>query len=195
MGEQRKQYRLLFLALTALVVFCVITGTALYATSTMEFCSTACHEMNVHAEELRYSPHAKDADGKIITCTQCHIPAGLGPDYFAVKTYSGLKDLYVHLTEKPDSLNRVALQPVARRFIDDDNCLKCHEDLYKDAKKEKPISELGKLAHDAYLGKNGQAKSNCAGCHINMAHLPEFDRRLDVNKEFTARIEKKEALR
>lgn len=67
--------------------------------------------------------------------------------------------------------------------------------MYKDAKGEKPVSEIGKLAHEAYLGKNGQAKSNCAGCHINMAHLPDFDRRLHVNKKFVERMDKKEALR
>jgi nitrate/TMAO reductase-like tetraheme cytochrome c subunit len=177
------------------LIFFLITGFTLRSTSSMEFCSSACHEMKIYAEELTYSPHAKDADGKPIACAQCHIPAGYGPDYLAVKTYSGLKDVYIHVTEKPDSLNRIALQPVARRFVDDDNCLACHADLYKDAKGEKPVSELGKLAHNAYLGKDGKTKSGCAGCHVNMAHLPEFDRRLDVNKEFAERIEKREALR
>jgi len=195
MDDKKNQYRTAFILLGAFVVFCGVTGYALHATSTMEFCSSACHEMKIYEEELRYSAHAKDADGKPIACNQCHIPIGYGPKYFAVKTYSGLKDLFVHVKDKPESLNRVELQPMARRFIDDDNCLKCHADLYKDAKNEKAISELGKLAHDAYLGKSGQAKSNCAGCHINMAHLPEFDRRLDVNKEFAERLEKKEALR
>lgn len=195
MVEKRSQYRTAFLALGACVVVCCVSGFALYATSTMEFCSSACHEMEIYAEELRYSPHAKDADGKVISCSQCHIPSGIGPDYFAVKTYSGLKDLYIHIVHGPDSLERAHLQTSARRFIDDDNCRKCHEDLYKDAKNEKAISELGKIAHDAYLGKNGQAKSGCAGCHINMAHLPDFDKRLDVNKEFAERMEKKEALR
>ena len=195
MGKQRNTYRTAAILGALAVLVCAGTGIALYATSTMAFCSSACHEMELYAEELRYSPHAKDVDGKIIACNQCHIPVGFGPKYFAVKTYSGLKDVFVHVTERPDSLNRVELQPVARRFVDDDNCLKCHEDLYKDAKGEKPISELGKISHDAYLGKNGQAKSNCAGCHVNMAHLPEFDRRLEVNKAFAERIEKKEALR
>lgn len=194
MGEKQKRYRLAALGLGVFVVFCVVTGFALHATSTMEFC-TSCHEMHAQAEELRYSPHAKDKDGNPITCSQCHIPPGFGPDYLVVKTYSGIKDLCVHFFVQPEVLVRVELQPVARRFVSDANCLKCHEDLSKDAKGEKPISELGKLSHDAYLGKNGQAKSNCAGCHINMAHLPEFDRRLDVNKAFAARIQNKEALR
>lgn len=195
MVEKRNQYRVTVFALGLFVVFCAVTGYALKATSTAEFCAMTCHEMKIYEEELRYSSHAKDTDGNPITCNQCHIPVGYGPKYLAVKSYSGIKDLFVHFAHSPDSLDRAASQPVARRFIDDDNCLKCHADLYKDAKNEKAISELGKLAHDAYLGKNGQAKSNCAGCHINMAHLPEFDRRLDVNQAFAERLEKKEALR
>ncbi len=110
-----------------------------------------------------------------------------------MKTYLGAKDLYVHLADQPESLDRAALQKSARRFMDDDNCLACHEDLYKDAKGEKEISAIGKLAHDAYLGKNGQARSNCAGCHINLAHLPEFDQRLDINAGFKSRLLKEEA--
>ncbi|MDR0339584.1 MAG: NapC/NirT family cytochrome c [Desulfovibrio sp.] len=195
MGEKSNSYRKAAVALGVFVVLCAVSGYALHATSTMEFCSSACHEMEIYAEELRYSAHAKDADGNVIDCVQCHIPAGFGPKYLAVKSYSGLKDLLVHFAETPESLDRAARQPVARRFIDDGNCLSCHEDLYKDARKEKAISELGKIAHDNYLGKNGKARSNCAGCHINMAHLPDFDRRLDPNKKFAERMDKKEALR
>ncbi|MDL2316200.1 NapC/NirT family cytochrome c [Desulfovibrio sp. OttesenSCG-928-A18] len=195
MGEKKTNYRLAAVILGGVVVLCAVSAFALQATSTYEFCSATCHEMNVHAEELRFSSHAKDKDGKRIDCVQCHIPAGFGPRYFSVKTYSGLKDLYVHFFGDPDNLYRAELQPVARRFIDDANCLACHADLSLDAKGEKPISAIGKLAHDAYQGKNGQARSNCAGCHINLAHLPEFDRRLTVNTEFTSRILHKEALR
>lgn len=194
MGEKKFNSRLVGIGAVALVIFCAVTAYGLKATSTVAFC-TSCHEMQVHAEELKYSSHVKDKDGKEITCSDCHIPAGYGPRYLSVKIYSGMKDLFVHFVEQPDSIDRAAQQPVARRFMDDANCLRCHEDLYKDAKGEQKISDVGKIAHDAYLGKNGQAKSNCAGCHINLAHLPEFDRRLEVNKEFASRILKQEAQR
>jgi cytochrome c-type protein NapC len=69
----------------------------------------------------------------------------------------------------------------------DDNCLVCHQDLYKNVKSE-PISEIGKLCHDAYLGKNGETGSRCAGCHQNLAHLPEFDRRYLVNAKFATKF-------
>lgn len=194
MDEKKRNYRAALIGGIALVALLAVTAFSLKATSTVEFC-TSCHEMKVHAEELKYSTHAKDKDGKAIICSDCHIPAGYGPRYLSVKIYSGMKDLYVHFVEQPESVNRAEQQPVARRFLDDANCLRCHEDLYKDAKGEKEVSREGRLAHDAYLGKNGQARSNCAGCHINIAHLPEFDRRLDVNKEFAERIQKQEAYR
>ena len=191
MAEKRRQYRTAVLVLGLFVVFCGITGYALQATSSTEFCMS-CHEMTPYRQELRFSSHAKDKDGKDIGCAQCHIPRGVGPRYLAVKMYSGIKDLAVHLWSKPDSLNRAHAQAVARRFVDDANCLVCHQELYKNAKNDAPVSEYGRLAHDAYLGKNGTTKRNCAGCHINLAHLPTFDRRLEVNAKFTARLQQEE---
>jgi nitrate/TMAO reductase-like tetraheme cytochrome c subunit len=194
MGNKQNKYRIATVAFIVVVLLIVGTGFTFKATSGTAFC-LSCHEMSVLEEELRYSPHAKDADGQPISCSQCHLPAGFGPRYVAAKTYSGLKDVFIHFTEHPETLHRAALQPVARRFVDDANCLACHNDLAKNAKGDGANSEIGLLAHDAYLGKNGQAKSNCVGCHNNLAHLPEFDRRYDVNKDFALRIQNKEALR
>ena len=187
MAETRRQYRAAALVFGLVVVLCGITGYALYATSSTEFCMS-CHEMSLYRKELRFSVHAKDKDGKEIGCAQCHIPLGVGPRFLAVKMYSGIKDLAVHHWLKPDRLNRAHAQEVARRFVDDANCLACHQDLHKNAKNDAPVSEYGRLVHDAYLGKNGTVKRNCAGCHINLAHLPTFDRRLEVNAAFTARL-------
>jgi len=191
MAETRRQYRAAALVFGLVVVLCGITGYALHATSSTEFCMS-CHEMTLYRKELRFSSHAKDKDGKEIGCAQCHIPLGVGSRFLVVKMYSGIKDLAVHHWSKPDSLNRVHAQEVARRFVDDANCLACHQDLYKNAKNDAPVSAYGRLAHDAYLGKNGATKRNCAGCHINLAHLPTFDRRLEVNAAFTARLQQEE---
>lgn len=187
MSKPRNSTRSAVWILLFAVLFLAGSAYTLHATSSQEFC-LSCHEMKPYAEEIKFSPHAKDKDGKPIACNQCHIPQGFGPRFLAVKMYSGLKDLAVHVVVKPEKLDRLAHQPVARRFIDDANCLACHADLYKDAKGEKNISETGRLAHDAYLNKNGNTKSNCAGCHINLAHLPEFDMRLEVNAPFKAKL-------
>ncbi|MDR2825169.1 MAG: NapC/NirT family cytochrome c [Deltaproteobacteria bacterium] len=194
MGKKQNKYRLATIAFIVAVLLLVGTGFTFKATSSTAFC-LSCHEMSVLEEELRYSPHAKDAAGQPISCSQCHLPAGIGPRYVAAKTYSGLKDVFIHFTEHPETLPRAALQPAARRFVDDANCMACHNDLSKNAKGIGANSEIGLIAHAAYLGKNGQAKSNCVGCHNNLAHLPEFDRRYDVNRDFTLRIQNKEALR
>ncbi len=191
MDQKPRGYRKLFLALTILVIFCAVSGFALHATSSTAFCMS-CHEMQLYQKELRLSSHAKDKDGAAINCSQCHIPAGFGPRFLAVKTYSGLKDLAVHFWENPQRLNRVRAQEVARRFVDDANCLACHEDLYKNAKGDAPVSDYGKLAHDAYLGKNGNTRRNCAGCHLNLAHLPDFDKQLTINAAFASRLSQEE---
>jgi trimethylamine-N-oxide reductase cytochrome c-type subunit TorC len=191
MAEKRHQYLAACFALSLFVVFCGFTGYALHVTSATEFC-ISCHEMKPYLKELRFSSHTKDKDGNEIGCSQCHLPQGMGPRFLAVKMYSGVKDVAVHVWSKPDSLNRALAQKVARRFVDDDNCLVCHQDMYKGAKNNAPVSEYGRLAHDAYLGKNGNAKRNCAGCHINLAHLPVFDRRLQINAAFTSRLQQEE---
>jgi hypothetical protein len=106
----------------------------------------------------------------------------------AGKSYMGGKDLWVHYAEAPKALHRAAMQPAARRFVDDANCRACPEDLAKNAKNDGPVSAEGKLAHDAYLGVNGQARSGCAGCHANMAHLPPFDARIPRNAKFLSKL-------
>lgn len=187
----KNKYRIFVIALGLFAVFSVITGYAMYATSTTEFCSTACHEMTPQYEEYKYSAHFMDKDGNQIGCVQCHLPPGMGPKYLATKTYIGMKDVIVKFVIQPEEFVRVQHQPVARRFIDDNSCLKCHDDLTKDSTGKAPISALGKIAHDAY--NNGEAKSNCAGCHINIAHLPPADRRLPQNADFAKRIDNKQA--
>jgi nitrate/TMAO reductase-like tetraheme cytochrome c subunit len=194
MAENRRFHRAVPLVLGLVVVFCVITGYALHVTSSTDFC-LSCHEMKPYADELRASSHARNKDGVDIGCSQCHVPQGIGPRFLAVKAYSGTKDVLVHLWAKPESLNRAHTQEVARRFVDDANCLACHQDLSKNAKGDAPVSEYGQLAHDAYLGKNGTTKRNCAGCHVNLAHLPEFDQKLQKNAAFASRLRHEEVQR
>lgn len=187
-GPPKRRYKTLVIVLGVFVVWIVGMAVAmLTVTSSTRFCLT-CHEMKPYQQELALSPHAKDADGNPIACADCHLPRGVGPRYFAVKTYSGVKDIYTHFVEAPQSLDRRDLQLVARRFIDDASCIRCHDDLYMDAKGKAPISALGRIAHDSYNGLDGKTYRNCAECHVNIAHLPVFDRRLDINKDFAKKL-------
>lgn len=188
MGKVRLKSRAAGLAALCFVLFCLASGYGLRATSSAEFC-VSCHEMEEQAGELKASSHAKDKDGLAIGCAQCHIPVGIGPRYLSVKLYLGVKDLAAHaFMAEGAGIDRMAAQPAARRFASDDNCLACHADLYKNAKGDEAVSAIGKLAHDAYLGRNGNTRSNCAGCHVNIAHLPEFDRWLEIRRDFALRL-------
>ena len=169
----------------AVAIVMYLVSIPLERTSTTDYCMT-CHELKTHKTELEKSSHAVDKDKNPIECRQCHIPNGFGFKYLTVKLM-GLKDIYVHNFGDPENLDRRRLQATARRYIQDDNCRACHQDLFKTTKDEK-ISEIGRLAHEAYLGKNGTTRKGCAGCHFNMAHLPDFDRRYKFNAEFVKNL-------
>jgi nitrate/TMAO reductase-like tetraheme cytochrome c subunit len=169
-----------------LLAVVVASAMAFEKTTTTEFCMS-CHEMQQHRAELKFSSHAVDKDKNPIECRQCHMPASFGPRYVALKAYLGVKDLLIHTFGDPDDFYRKELQLSARRFMPDDSCLACHEDLKKDVKGEE-LSREGKLAHDAYLGVNGNTGKGCADCHRNMAHLPVFDKRYGMNAEFAEKL-------
>ena len=175
----------IFISAGAVAVLAYLISIPMERTSRTEYC-VSCHELKTHQIELEKSSHALDKDKKPIECRQCHIPNGFGLKYLTVKLM-GIKDVWVHKFGDPENLDRRRLQVVARRYIQDANCRACHQDLFKTAKDEK-ISEIGRLAHEAYLGKNGNTRKRCAGCHPNMAHLPEFDRRYPFNAEFAKNL-------
>lgn len=171
----------------SVIVLVLVVSVTVVQTKSTAFC-LSCHEMAVYQRELEASSHAKDAQGQAIGCSQCHIPGTNIARMLAGKLYLGTKDIWVHVTEGGYDLDRAAMQPMARRFVDDANCRACHEDLNRNAKNDGPVSAEGKLAHDAYLGINGQSRNGCAGCHANMAHLPPFDERIPRNAKFSTTL-------
>lgn len=185
-SKKKKVSIKVFLPLFAGIAVLSLMSFSMARTSSTDYCMS-CHEMKPYKEELEKSTHAVDKDKDPIQCHQCHVPPRLGLKYVAVKAVLGVKDLWVHNFGDPDNLDRRQMQVMARRFIVDENCRQCHEDLTLDTE-GKPLSEIGKLSHDAYLGNNGNTKRGCAGCHFNMAHLPRFDRRYDFNAEFAKRL-------
>ncbi|MDR2694934.1 MAG: NapC/NirT family cytochrome c [Deltaproteobacteria bacterium] len=184
MSLRRKRY---WVAGSVALVCLLGAGAVVVETQKSAFCQS-CHPMRLYQKELEASPHVKDAKGQPISCAQCHVPGTNIVRMLAAKAYMGSKDLWVQYAEAPEALHRAAMQPAARRFVDDANCRICHDDLAKNAKNDGPVSAEGKLAHDAYLGVNGQARSGCAGCHANMAHLPPFDERIPRNAKFLSKL-------
>ncbi|MBQ7609267.1 MAG: NapC/NirT family cytochrome c [Desulfovibrionaceae bacterium] len=173
-----------------LAVLVVLASAGIHYSSKTAFC-LSCHEMRVYQAEQSVSPHAKDAKGKEIGCSQCHIPSGNLVRMLGAKGWMGIKDLWVHTLYPDEELDRAEMQPIARRFTDDANCLACHKDLRRNAKGDGPISVEGRLAHENYEGKNGQARSGCVGCHHNLAHLPAFDARIPLNQPFALKLKEK----
>lgn len=173
-------------AVTVVALIVLVSGGVAWTSST-DFC-LSCHEMRAYQAELALSSHAKDADGKEIGCSRCHIPNANVARMLGAKAWLGMKDVWTHAVAGGNDLNRAQMQPVARRFTDDNNCRGCHLDLMRNARNDGPISAEGQLSHANYLGENGQARSGCVGCHINLAHLPAFDARIPRNARFAAKI-------
>jgi len=141
-----------------------------------------CHDVKMYQFELQNSVHAFDKDKKVISCEQCH-----NFHFSPLTSYYARDEYYDKKIFEPGSFDRRKMQANARKAIQAEKCQACHKDLFKNTKGE-PISEIGRLSHDAFLGKNGETRRTCAGCHINIAHLPEFDRYLQVNAEFAQKI-------
>ncbi len=141
-----------------------------------------CHDVKTYQYEKKYSSHALDKNKKEITCGQCH-----DFHYNPVTAYVAREEYFNKKIFKPEDFDRKRMQENVKKAVPAKKCLVCHEDLSKNIKGE-PISEIGQLCHDAFEGKNGTTNRNCAGCHINIAHLPQFDRDLMINADFARKL-------
>jgi len=184
MKKIRKFRKAPFLAMAGAAL--LITAGSLQAETIADKCNY-CHDVANYERELKASSHVVDKDKKVIGCDQCHVPH-FDPLESFFKSFGKDRKLVNGKVFQPGELDRRRMQDNARRFIPADKCLKCHADLTKNTKGEK-ISEVGRLCHEAYEGKNGNTRRTCAGCHMNIAHLPDWDRRLMViNADFNAKL-------
>ncbi len=141
-----------------------------------------CHDVKQYQHELKNSVHAFDKDKKEISCEQCHV------FHFSPLTSYYARDKYFDKKIfEPGTFDRRKMQGNARQTDLTAKCQECHKDLTKNVKGE-PVSLIGSLAHEAFLGKNGTTRKTCAGCHINMGHLPDFDKDLMINAEFAKKL-------
>lgn len=141
-----------------------------------------CHDVKTYQYELKHSSHSVDKDSKAISCEQCHdFHFNSMTEYYARDEYFDKKIF------QPEDFDRRRMQKNARQAVPSQKCQVCHTDLSKNVKGE-PISARGQVVHDAFLGKNGTTNKSCAGCHINVGHLPDFDRRLTINADFAKKL-------
>ncbi len=148
-----------------------------------------CHDVKMYQHELKSSVHAFDKDKKEISCEQCH-----HFHYSPLTSYYARDEYYDKKIFPPGAFDRRKMQVTARDSMQAKKCQVCHTDLYKNTKGE-TLSEIGQLCHDAFLGKNGETRRTCAGCHLNIAHLPPFDREQRYNAEFAEKLAGKEGLK
>jgi len=141
-----------------------------------------CHDVKTYQYEKKHSSHAFDTNNKEITCGQCH-----DFHFNPVTAYYAREKYFENKIFKPEDFDRKRMQQNVKKTVPAKKCQVCHEDLSKNVKGD-PISEVGQLCHDAFEGKNGTTNRSCAGCHINMAHLPDFDRHLTVNTDFAMKL-------
>jgi nitrate/TMAO reductase-like tetraheme cytochrome c subunit len=141
--------------------------------SSQEFCTGACHSMQVHVAGKDYyqqSVHRSTHTGVVTGCGDCHIPNELVPATW-VHVKKGLADIYATLVRDLDSpeawaARRPALTEEARHwFLETDSatCRHCHR---KDA--IEPRSQAGRTMH----GIARQKGMTCIECHTNLVHPP-----------------------
>lgn len=180
----KKRYLVKFTGMAAVLGLLMVFGVNASAADRppVEECMR-CHDVKQYEHELKNSPHAFDKDKKEISCEQCHVF-----HFSPLTSYYARDKYYDKKIFAPGTFDRRRMQANARQTDLTAKCQVCHKDLTKNAKGNGPVSQIGGLAHDAFLGKNGTTRKTCAGCHINIAHLPVFDMDLTINAEFAKKL-------
>lgn len=136
------------------------------ATASNKYCMS-CH---VHSESdnmWRFSTHYNNANGNVVNCVDCHLPPKENGivKYTLAKAKHGIKDVYGYYTkDSADFQWHLRSQPdVAVRFVYDDGCIKCHQNLYPST-----LNSAGCEAHLFY--EANKEKKSCISCHISVGH-------------------------
>lgn len=101
----------------AAVALIGLTWVALELTARPSFCAS-CHEMRSSVQGWREGSHAEN------DCLDCHADPGV-VGYLEAHVADGLRDVWIHFTQRPDTIRIPAEMSPAR-------CLRCHEDEYRD---------------------------------------------------------------
>jgi nitrate/TMAO reductase-like tetraheme cytochrome c subunit len=146
-------------------------ATAVQATNTQNFCAHGCHEMErTVAREYAASRHARNAQGAVVTCAQCHNPQG---DWLAAmgNDIAASSRLWGHVADREDlpgrfEARRAALaQKVLAGFKASNagTCKACHH---------YGAMILSEQSLQARRDHAAAAKSdaNCLDCHQGVAH-------------------------
>ncbi|MQY51402.1 Denitrification system component NirT [Rhodocyclus tenuis] len=176
------RFSVLTLLLVGIVLgLALIAGTHLTfeATSSPEFCSNSCHEMQTPVAEYQQSPHYSNRSGVRAHCADCHIPKQLLPK-LETKVKSSA-ELWGKITGSLDTPEKFAARRLelaqhewARMKANDSReCRNCHTVDGMSAEKQTPRA----TAMHALIGEDGRT---CIDCHKGIAHhlpdnMPEGD--------------------
>jgi nitrate/TMAO reductase-like tetraheme cytochrome c subunit len=145
-------------------------GAAMSATSSPQFCSTACHYMEeIALPEMKASVHGANAAGVAASCPDCHVPKPL-----LAKTWrkvQAVREGWGHLTgvistpEKYEA-NRARMAEhvwAAMKATDSRECRSCHD--FANMK----FDDQGRFAARKHKSATTKGET-CIDCHKGVAH-------------------------
>ncbi len=148
-----------------LVVFVLIYGASMAATSTTWFCNNMCH--NVHADNAKQYFAGTHSE---VSCIACHYPPSFDPARFALDRVDKLLDIYPTVTgtfEMPlNKYSRIGLE------MPQSQCTQCHSS----HRRVSPTKGL-KIDHEVHSTR----EINCTVCHNRVAHPEVFPLTLPGN--------------
>jgi nitrate/TMAO reductase-like tetraheme cytochrome c subunit len=155
------------IVLGALLVLAI--PTVVDATSTNAFC-VSCHEMTTPQREYLESSHGVNRSGVVAACADCHIPHRY-PDKLMLKTVSGVRDVYGHLTgviDTPEKFEARRAHMAQRehdrlKANDSAECRHCHTLSPAIIAKQ---TRAAVKEHEKALTR----KQTCIECHTGLVH-------------------------
>jgi cytochrome c-type protein NapC/trimethylamine-N-oxide reductase cytochrome c-type subunit TorC len=160
----------LLVVLGILVAFPLFSMTyyTMVRTSTPLFCAT-CHEIEYAYNTWKTSTHAKNPQGVVADCMDCHLPNPHNTfDFFYAKTYHGLKDVIIHFTMDTSKYDHEKNREVAYEDMTNDRCRKCHRNILN-----MPYQRGAMLAHRSVLYSEPENRQKCVDCHDKLVHFPQ----------------------
>lgn len=180
-GRRGVTWMMFLLIVLGAAIGIVIAGATTWmvnATSSVDFCSTACHSMKWAAAAYERGPHFENSSGVRATCADCHIPfesrrATPAQYVFGTLWTEGVSSTRDVIAEIRGTIADKAKWDAERPRLDrnvkqwfkatnSETCRGCHNlDAFK---KTSP-------AHAIHAGAARQEKVDCLQCHGGIAHV------------------------
>ena len=140
----------------------------MHGTSTDSFC-VSCHEMEQPHAALLASPHADNARGTIVGCSDCHIPREFVPKM--LRKIEASREVWGHFTGLIDTPEKYAAhrehmrdREINRlRANDSQECRNCH------AVERMDFEDQERAVRRYHRGME-QREKTCIDCHAGIAH-------------------------